>query len=190
MTEVTYMSKDQINGVLSIIEKDNILPIIKNKFKEIEDSEDYKRISAEILNSDEHKVKLEETENEYKKRIKLRKLYLELEKLGEEIPKNEYGSKPWVLNHTEESLKELLDDNIKNVNNIRNQVYSKMFINCSNWDICHNIKEDITARLRLTQPGNFDDIIKMVLPLIDVDKYLYKEIIPSSEEIIDVDFEA
>jgi len=187
------MSKDQINSVLAIIEKDTIDPILKNKRKEIEASEEYNKIATEILNSDEHKTKLENAEDLYKKRIKLRKLYLELEKLGEGISENKYGNKPWVLDHTEESLKEILNDNIESINHIKGQVYSKMFIQYSDCSICNSIKEDLRARLQLTQPGNFDEIMKMILPFVDVDKYLYKEIIPSTkiqvEELIDIDFE-
>jgi hypothetical protein len=41
-TSPQLLNKDQVNSILDILEKDYITPLIKSKYKEIEESEEYK----------------------------------------------------------------------------------------------------------------------------------------------------
>jgi hypothetical protein len=168
------MTSEQIKGILNIIEKDYIDPAIKTKRKEILASEEFAKLSAEYLASDEFKERLLVAETGYKNDLELRKCYLKIQKIGGELIQDEWGDVPWQLNVTEESIKNVYDTNVKDINRIDWYILNKLNVQHSDWDIRDNIKQDISARLALLQAGDFDTIITAMLPYVNVDKYIYK----------------
>jgi predicted DNA-binding protein YlxM (UPF0122 family) len=168
MTNTTYLTEQQINGLLTVIRTDYINPQVIAKYKEIQESDEYKAISDRIKSSDEFLKEIEEEENQYKKNIEIFNLYEKLKELGEVYSDNWDSS--WLASTTLESIDTVHKSNISSINNIDTKVLREMKIETYDWDVEHAIEQDIIAVLRLTTATNYDETIKEAIKHINVDK--------------------
>jgi len=173
MTDTAYLTEKQIDGIMNVLEKDHIDPAINNKYKEIEASEEFIKLTTEYKDSDEFKKLLQNEEDSYKRDVEINKLYKKIIKLGGEISRDEWGDIPELADTDEETLTKVFNNTIEKLNNTTDTILNKMKICRYKYNICSDIKEDIIARLRLTQVGNFDEIIESMKKYIDVDKYIH-----------------
>ena len=168
MTNTTYLTELQIDGLLTVLEKDYIRPAIEAKYNEIKESEEYKTISNRIKSSEEFLKRLENAEIQYKKNIEIFNLYEKLKELGETFTDDWDSS--WLSSTTLEEIESNYKSNIDSINNINTRILKEMGINSCDWDVNNDIKQDIIAFLRLTTATNYDETIAEAIKHIDVDK--------------------
>lgn len=168
MTNTTYLTEEQIRGLLNVINRDYIEPQITAKYKEIQESDEYKTISDRIKSSDEFLKRLEEEEINYKKNIEIFNLYEKLKELGETFS-NDWDSS-WLSDSSLEQIENAYKSNIEGINNINTKVMKELGIQNCTWTVHNSIEQDIIAVLRLTTATNYDETIKEAVKHINVDK--------------------
>ena len=168
MTNTTYLTEQQIDGLLDVITIDYIEPQVSAKYKEIQESDEYKAISDRIKSSDDFLKRLEDNEVQYKKNVEIFNLYEKLKELGETFTDDWDSS--WLASTTLVDIENAYKSNIDSINNINTMVMKELGIQNCKWTIHSNIKQDIIAVLRLTTATNYDETIKEAVKHINVDK--------------------
>lgn len=176
MSNQELLNFDQINSIISIINRDYVAPQIEAKIEEIENSEEYKKLVEEIRNSDEFKESIVNRTRLNNEKLLFLSLYKQIKELNKDytiVDCDDCGDEVIHSWDTEDSIKEDIQKNITSLENtISSKVLDKLKVN-SDYSITREIDKDLTARLQLTTVDNLDTIINSMLQYIDIDKYLY-----------------
>ena len=168
MTNTTYLTEQQIDGLLTVIRTDYINPQVSAKYKEIRESEEYKAISDKIKSSEEFLKQIEDEEIQYKKNIEIFNLYEKLKELGETFTDDWNSS--WLSSTTLKDIENNYKANIDSINNIECRILIEMKVQIYDWIVKGDIIQDLTAVLRLTTATDYDETIVEAIKHIDVDK--------------------
>ena len=167
MEQKQFLTEDQINAILAIIEKDNINKQVDDAINIVLTSDEYATKLEEIKNSKDILDSINKENIKHQNRLKLYDLYkqISLIDINEIVP-------GWAnqknINYIEEIHKENLADIDKAC---ENKTKSSIKLR-GKWGIIQDIKEDLEARLLLTTPGTYQEIIDDMIQYINIDKYL------------------
>lgn len=178
---IQFLTETQIDGILSIVKRDFISPMVKTRLQEFEESDEYKKTYEEIKNSDEIQAEYAEAVQTKEKQLKI----FELNKLVKELDTNlticksefddysECDSFSDVVANSINDIEDRYEENLRIIElSIDRKTYNTLNIKISQWDVISCISSDLETRLQLTIPMDLDSIIKGIVPFISIEKHI------------------
>ena len=179
--EKQFLTNNQIDNILEIVMRDNVYPLVNKTIKDIETSDEFKNKVEELKSSEEFVAKYKLAEDEYNNNLKLYSLFKQINEISLDKDLLYYTDNyqyrvpiSYLVTINEKSLKDKYENYIiKTIDNMAFDRIREEYKLRENYDICKNIKLDLKARLLLITPGTYDEIINEIIPVIDINKYLY-----------------
>src|SRR3972149_11367006 len=118
MTEIQFLTEEQINGIIEIVSNDTITPEINKTVKQIEESEEYKNKYSEIEKSDEIIKKYKKALERKNELFILKEINDKLKDINENYSICDYDS--YDVNESiyiSEDIEEHYQENLRNIHN-------------------------------------------------------------------------
>jgi hypothetical protein len=178
MDNKQFLTNDQIHTILSIVMRDHVTTQVDDAIKLELESNEFKNKLEEIKNSKENLELVKKAKVDYENNLKAFDLFQQIKSIDKDLVTNtDWDDNTTNISWLVDTTKEVIEENYKiKLDSINNSCESQAIIELkiqSSYGIKDSIREDLKARLQLTVPGTYDEIIDDIKTHINIPKYLH-----------------